>query len=73
MSDDAYRDVFNSGYEKGHEHGFERGREFAQEEIDRLKSLAYLVDQRNEEGIGNLISYKDAYLSLEQTFNSMKR
>lgn len=44
-----------------------------QSEIDELKELVYMVDQRNEQGEGNLITYKDAYLNLEQTYNSLLR
>jgi hypothetical protein len=41
-------------------------------EIEELKKLAYLVDQRNEQGEGNVISYKDAFESASPTLTQIR-
>jgi len=40
--------------------------------VAELTDLAYLVDQRNEQGEGNVISYKDAFESASPTLTQIR-
>lgn len=42
------------------------------EELKDLKKLAYMVDQRNEQGEGNVITYKDALAGVEASCKAWK-
>jgi hypothetical protein len=42
-------------------------------ELDELKSLAYMVDQRNDHGEGNVITYKDALAGVDASCAAWKK